>query len=49
MKEIKKNIIVKGVLADLEKVNLLAEDKKNNKEYEELKNRVINVGEYPNN
>ena len=49
MKEIKKNIIVKGVLADLEKVNLLAENKNDSKEYEELKNRVINVGEYPNN
>ena len=44
--EIKKNIIVKdNILEDLEKINII---NKSNPEYEILKNKIINVGEFKN-
>ena len=42
--EIKKNIHVKdNILEDLEKINTIS---KSNQEYEILKNKIINVGEF---
>ena len=47
IKEIKKNIHTKNnILEDLEKVNSL---EKNTSEYDILKNKIINVGEFKNN
>ena len=46
MNEIKKNICLDyGILNDLDKINLL---KKDSKSYNELKDRIINVGEFKN-
>ena len=44
--EIKKNIHIKGILKDFEKISNLNE---NTLEYKKLKERIINVGEYKNN
>ena len=45
IKEIKKNIVVKDILEDLEKVN---KTDINTKEFDRLRNNIINVGEYNN-
>ena len=46
MKEIKKNIhLDKGIMKDLNEIN---NHKKDSKEYLEMKDRIINVGEYDN-
>ena len=45
IKEIKKNIVVKDILEDLEKVNMTDI---NTKEFDRLRNNIINVGEYNN-
>ena len=44
LKEIRKNIEIRGVLNDMEKI--LQIDPKS-KEFKELENKIINVGEYP--
>ena len=43
--EIKKNIHLKGILNDFDKISKLHED---SNEYQNLKNKIINVGEYKN-
>ncbi len=43
--EIKKNIFIKGILSDFEKISKL---KENTEEYNILKEKIINVGEYRN-
>ena len=45
LNEIKKNIYLKGILNDFDKISKLHED---SKEYKNLKNKIINVGEYKN-
>ena len=45
LNEIKKNIYLKGILNDFDKISKLQED---SKEYKNLKNKIINVGEYKN-
>ena len=45
LNEIKKNIYLKGILNDFDKISKLDED---SKEYKNLKNKIINVGEYKN-
>ena len=47
MKELKKNIhLDKGIMKDLNEINNYKND---SKEYLEMKDRIINVGEYDNN
>ena len=43
--EIKKNIYLKGILNDFDKISKLDES---SKEYNNLKNKIINVGEFKN-
>ena len=45
LNEIKKNIYLKGILNDFDKISKLDED---SNEYKNLKNKIINVGEYKN-
>ena len=46
IEEIKKNIhIENNILGDLEKINTLSKD---SSEYNTLKNKIINVGEFKN-
>ena len=45
MDEIKKNIYIKDILKDFEKIN---DHEKNSIKYNLIKNRIINVSEYVN-
>ena len=45
IKEIKKNIFLKGILSDFEEISKL---KENTEEYNRLKEKIINVGEFRN-
>lgn len=45
LSEIKKNIYLKGILNDFDKISKLDKD---SKEYKNLKNKIINVGEFQN-